>query len=114
MNLRMHAHWMVQLDDRLLELLAQEGALTPGTIREYLNAAGSEMEYSDMDVSVRCDTLANVGLLSFDESSIQYKTTAAGREYLRGDFDASNLTCVLPNGSRRSVGDQSNDVNQSK
>jgi hypothetical protein len=95
MTVRSHAGWMEQLDDRILELLDSEGSRTAAKIRERLMADGEDMEYTQVDVDVRCSILADAGLLEQDDVSRAFEITPLGREYLDGAFDASRLTDAL-------------------
>ena len=77
---------MQPLDDRLLELLDEEGGLTPQVIEE------RGITSSD-HASRRCRQLARYGLLSRPARGF-YKITEEGRAYLAGDLDADDLEPV--------------------
>lgn len=112
MTLRKHARWMVQLDDRLLELLAEKRPMTTTGIVDTLNETGTGLDYSDMDVSTRCDTLANAGFLSVATRSPQYRITATGQAYLDGQCDAETVTFALPTDGDGSATDLYEDVDR--
>ena len=81
--MRQPADWMVGADDRILELVREEGNLTPGAI-EALGGPVSD------HASRRARKLADHGLLERVHRGL-YRITDAGEAYLDEDLDASTL-----------------------
>ncbi len=91
-DMRKHAKWLTQTDERILEFLLDEGNYPPTAISRELSAqANSEaMKYHPNHVGRRCRELANYGLV-VNVGSGTYSITDDGRAYLSGDLDASSL-----------------------
>lgn len=81
---RHRGDWMVHADDTILETIAEEGNLTPGTIEQM-------GIYSRSHASDRMSTLAEAGLLEKIGPGL-YRLTEEGRAYLDGEFDASTVS----------------------
>ena len=81
--MRQPAEWMVPSDDRILELIRDEGNLTPGAI-ETLGGPASET------VTRRAKKLVAHGLLEQVHRGL-YRLTDEGRAYLDEELDASTL-----------------------
>jgi DNA-binding Lrp family transcriptional regulator len=60
---RKTADWMTQADERILELLKNNGAHPSGAIREMLAEISCQLKYSRPHISRRCKELADHGLL---------------------------------------------------
>jgi len=80
---RQPADWMVSADDRILEMIREEGNLTPGAI-EALGGPVSD------HASRRAGKLARYGLLERVHRGL-YRITDAGEDYLDEELDASEL-----------------------
>ncbi|MCL9818379.1 PhiH1 repressor [Natronocalculus amylovorans] len=85
-NMRKTADWMTQADDRILELIRDEGNLTPSAI-EHLG--GPVRQYA----SERATLLAQYGLLEVVYRGL-YRLTDNGHAYLDEDLDANKLEPV--------------------
>ena len=85
-DMREPAEWMVPTDDRILELIRQEGNLTPGAM-EALGGPSSD------HASRRAKELARHGLLEQVHRGL-YRLTDDGRAYLNEELDASELEPV--------------------
>ena len=81
---RQPAEWMVPTDDRILELIREEGNLTPGAI-EALGGPSSD------HASRRAKRLAERGLLEQVHRGL-YRLTDDGRAYLDEELDAAELS----------------------
>jgi len=82
-SMRQPAEWMTPSDDRILELVRENGNLTPKAIDDF---GGPSRQYT----SSRCATLADHGLLERVHRGL-YGITDKGRAYLDEDLDASTL-----------------------
>ena len=85
-DMREPAEWMVPTDDRILELIREEGNLTPGAI-EALGGPTSD------HASRRAKKLARHGLLEQIHRGL-YRLTDDGRAYLDEELDAAELDPV--------------------
>ncbi len=85
-DMREPAEWMVPTDDRILELIRQEGNLTPGAM-EALGGPSSD------HASRRAKELARHGLLEQIHRGL-YRLTEEGRAYLDEELDAAGLEPV--------------------
>lgn len=81
--MRQRANWMNPVDDRILELLADEGAGTPKSLADSI---GHNNDY----VGVRCRELAAFGLLRRPSRGL-YLLSEQGQAYLEGELDAGDL-----------------------
>lgn len=81
--MRQRANWMNPVDDRILELLADEGAGTPKSLADSI---GHNNDY----VGVRCRELAAFGLLRRPSRGL-YLLSEEGQAYLEGELDADDL-----------------------
>lgn len=77
--MRVSPRWMVLLDDRILELISEEGPLTPSKI-----ASDSRIPYGSQHVGNRCRELAENGLLKNVGNGV-YVLTDRGEDYLQGE-----------------------------
>lgn len=82
-EMRQRANWMNPVDDRIMELLADEGAGTPKSLADSI---GHNNDY----VGVRCRELAAYGLLRRPSRGL-YLLSEDGEAYLEGDLDAADL-----------------------
>jgi hypothetical protein len=74
---------MQPIDDRILELIRDEGNLTPEAIQAFGVTTRNH-------ASRRCRELARYGLLELVSTGL-YRLTPAGRAYLDEDLDADTL-----------------------
>lgn len=81
---------MTELDERILEFLAENGNHQPGIIQDRLDELGADMDYSDNYVNIRCRKLRDSGLLVNVGGGV-YSITDDGRAFLAGDLDAGTL-----------------------
>lgn len=104
MPLRKNADWMGVDDDRILEVMdiLQEG-VTAKEIRDELAERGTDLDHREMYVEIRCDFLADAGLLAFDFDTETFKLTDNGREYLAGEFDVGELELERPYQDTRNI-----------
>jgi hypothetical protein len=78
---------MHQLDERILEHLADDGWASPGTMGRHFRFTASEDRIEE-----RCKVLADVGLIGpIYEGAPMYELTSLGYLYLAGDLDAASL-----------------------
>lgn len=85
-QMRQPAEWMVPADDRILELIRDQGNLTPGAIEKF---GGPVSDHA----SRRARKLARYGLLEQIHHGL-YRLTDEGRAYLDEELDASTLEPV--------------------
>lgn len=85
-DMRRSAEWMVRSDDRILEVLRDEGNLTPSVAAHYC-------DLSRKWASKRLLKMAEFGLVAHvgPQSAGLYRITEDGRAYLAEDLDASTL-----------------------
>ena len=84
---RRPAEWMTALDERILELLADERWATPRSITRRLSLRASVGR-----VRERCRLLAEVGLVApLSRERLHYGVTGSGRRYLAGSLDVRRL-----------------------
>lgn len=82
-DVRQRADWMAPTDDAILELIEEEGNLTPQAIEDFGVSVADH-------AGKRCSTLAKYGLLERISRGL-YRLTDKGEGYLAGDVDASEL-----------------------
>ena len=89
-GMRKSGKWMVLLDDRILELLAEEEDryMAPSEIAE-----DSRIHYTSQHIGRRCKKLAEHGLLLSVGRGV-YTITDEGRAYLRGEYNAGETNDV--------------------
>ena len=85
-DMRQRAEWMAPADDVILELLRDEGNMTPLYITE---CGGPSRDY----VRERLPVLTKYGLVERISSGL-YRLTDDGRSYLDEELDASTLDPV--------------------
>jgi predicted transcriptional regulator len=81
---------MTQADERILELLKNNGAHPSGAIREMLAEISCELEYSRPHISRRCKKLADHRLLRKNYKN--YTLSNQGKQFLDMELNASELT----------------------
>jgi len=81
--MRQAADWMVPSDDRILELLREEGNLTPKAVEDF----GGPVQGHAND---RLPKLSKAGLVERISRGL-YRITDDGLAYLNEDLDASTL-----------------------
>ncbi|QZP38978.1 ArsR family transcriptional regulator [Halobaculum magnesiiphilum] len=84
--MRRSATWMTLWDDRLLEIIRNEGSGSPTELSE-----SDYIRVSPQHVSRRLSTLADHGLLTHLGNGV-YVITEEGNRYLDGDLDAEELS----------------------
>lgn len=78
---------MEQLDERILEHLAERGWGSPPIMHRALPMTTSVDRVQD-----RCQVLAGVGYVApIVEGTNQYELTSAGKRYLEGETDAGEV-----------------------
>lgn len=87
---RLHADWMVQTDDRILEYLSQIGPATPAEIHGGLSDLGRAIGVSPAVVVTRCRLLDSYRLVDY-EGEHTFSLSSIGAAYLAGDVDCSRL-----------------------
>lgn len=85
-DMRRPADWMVPSDDRILELLREEGNLTPRAVEDFGGPVAGH-------ASDRLPVLAEYGLVTKISRGL-YRITDKGEAYLDEDLDASTLEPV--------------------
>jgi hypothetical protein len=81
---RLDADWMQQLDERILEYLADEGWATPGILARDLGLRASRGRIRE-----RCRALQYAGLAAPFAGEC-YEVTTGGQRYLEGELDAAH------------------------
>ena len=84
MNQRLPAHWMVPLDERIIEYLDTERLASPSMIEKEMNFDASEGRIRE-----RCELLTNAGLIAPTYEEL-YEVTTWGQLYLQGEIDAAH------------------------
>ena len=87
-EMRQDADWMRPMDNRILEVLRDEGNLTP-------LALSREGMYERVDttrqyISERCIHLRRYGMIEYVDEGL-FRITDVGRAYLDEELDASTL-----------------------
>ena len=85
MRRRKSADWMTIWDDRLLELLSEEGPAAPTPL-----ANDDHIHINPSSVSRRLRRLKEYGLVHGLGNGV-YGITSEGEQYLNGELDASSL-----------------------
>ncbi|OIB58038.1 PhiH1 repressor [Natrialba sp. SSL1] len=85
-KMRQPADWMVPSDDRILELLREEGNLTPQAVEDFGGPVAGH-------ASDRLPVLAQYGLVTKISRGL-YRITDSGEAYLDEDLDANELESV--------------------
>lgn len=88
-EMREPAEWMVQADDRILELLRERGNLTPGVAAHFADLSGRWASKRLVNMR-KYGLVTNVG----PPSAGLYQITDHGRAYLDEELDASTLDRV--------------------
>ena len=84
MNERLPAHWMVMLDERILEYLDSKGLSSPGVMSKEFRFSAKQKR-----VRERCKVLTYAGLISpLSQEYRVFEITSQGQEYLAGELDA--------------------------
>lgn len=76
-------HWMSEYDDRILEVLREEGPVRPCSLESYISANREE-------IFNRCQELSTHGLAQDMGDQRKHKITEAGERYLDGKINAVN------------------------
>jgi hypothetical protein len=83
--MRSSGRWMMQIDERILEYLDDEGWGTPATMKDELGCTVSEKRLKS-----RCKSLCERELVAPVHGDM-YEITRWGQAYLRGNLDAHHL-----------------------
>lgn len=83
MPVRIHAEWLTQTDERILETLDETGPLTRPELRATLANISPLLDLSAPELSDRCEKLIAHGLLIRNDDLVAVSTS--GYEYLSGD-----------------------------
>lgn len=88
--MRKSGRWMQQLDERILEHLAEDGWSTPALIVKDQRFA--DLKASEARIRERCRELTDRELIApYRSGSDMYEITTWGLAYLRGNLDADML-----------------------
>lgn len=87
-NVRKHASWMVQFDERILEFLRVEGARRLYPLEAGLRNTADGFNYPTEYVLYRCKRLRHRGLIEYGQNG-EYRITLDGKRFLRGDLDVA-------------------------
>lgn len=79
--MRLSAEWMTIADDRILELLREDGPHSPSKIHK-----DGRVAFSRTYINQRCKKLAENGLVNNLGNGV-YSITDRGERYLAGDLD---------------------------
>ena len=82
--------WMQPVDERILEILRDEGNLQPKTINEKMSSLAIDLDYTSEHIGRRCRKLAEYGLLTKFGVGV-YSITDLGMDYLKEELDAGTL-----------------------
>jgi Mn-dependent DtxR family transcriptional regulator len=91
--MRKSADWMTIWDDRILEVIREEGSGSPTPLSEH-----KHIHISASQVSKRLRKLSEHGLLQHLGNGV-YVTTNEGESYLKGELDAEYLSEQTNEGS---------------
>lgn len=83
--MRYSADWMTIADERILEHLNEMETDTPKKM-----ASSGRVRFSRQYIGERCRKLASYGLLKHLGNGV-YRITESGKQYLKGEVDASEL-----------------------
>lgn len=103
-DMRRPAEWMVQIDERILEVLASEGNMSPiGASREGQTA---RVPIGKAYAGQRLRKLRDAGfVIEVDEGL--YGISERGSKFLTGEFDASDVPDPTVDGGEQESGDSS-------
>lgn len=85
---RQPADWMTRADDRILEVMRDEGNMTPLALSR--EGKQGRLDIGRKYAGIRCRDLARHGLLEQVDRGL-YRLTDEGRAYLDEELDASTL-----------------------
>ena len=89
-QIRKSGHWMQQLDERILEHLAEDGWSTPQLMAQ--DRMFEDLQASESRFRERCHEMTNRELVEpLNTHSEMYEITTWGLAYLRGQLDADKL-----------------------
>lgn len=104
MPVRLHAEWLTQTDERILETLAETGAVPRAELQATLAELSPLLALSDYEFESRCRKLAARGLLARNGDLVSLSTR--GQSYLAGDVQLADREDATPGrGSGASTGD---------
>lgn len=84
MPVRLHAEWLTQTDERILETLDETGPLTRPELRRTLANLSPLLDLSAPAFNRRCEKLVVHGLLVENDNLIALSTN--GKRFLDGDY----------------------------
>lgn len=86
MSDRFPAPWMVTLDERIIEYVAEEPLASPGLMSVVISVEASERRIRE-----RCRMLADAELIApISEDFEMYEVTSEGMRYLDGELDVEH------------------------
>lgn len=83
-RMRPRVEWMTQADERVLEFLYEKDIVASPSV------IAANIDYTGEYISRRCQRLADAGLVQRVDAT-NYRVTKMGRQFLDGEFDASDL-----------------------
>ncbi|ELZ84431.1 hypothetical protein C453_12831 [Haloferax elongans ATCC BAA-1513] len=89
--MRKRADWMKRIDDRILEIIRQDGNLTPVALSR--DGLVPRIDIGRQYAGVRCRELTKYGLLERVDKGL-YGITELGEQYLDEELDASKLEVI--------------------
>lgn len=84
MPVRLHAEWLTQTDERILETLDETGPLTRAELRATLANLSPLLDLSTPAFDRRCEKLVAHGLLVENDNLVALST--AGKQFLDGEY----------------------------
>ncbi|SDN25556.1 hypothetical protein SAMN05192554_1236 [Haloarchaeobius iranensis] len=90
MSQRLPAHWMVPLDERIIEYLDAERLANPSLMEKEMNFDASENRIRE-----RCKLLTYAGFIAPTHKDL-YEVTTWGQLYLEGEIDAAHQPSPTP------------------
>ncbi|USZ73366.1 winged helix-turn-helix domain-containing protein [Natronosalvus halobius] len=105
--MRKSGTWMTIWDDRILEIIQQEGPTPVGKLTE-----SDEVRISQSSVSRRCQKLAEKDLLLPIGNGV-YSITETGEAYLDEEYDAENEVFLNGNGNGSENGPTASEASKS-
>ncbi|MUV61903.1 hypothetical protein [Halobacterium sp. CBA1126] len=94
MPVRLHAEWLTQTDERVLETLDETGPLTRPQLRATLANLSPLLDLSADAFDERCEKLVAHDLLVENDDLVGISTT--GEQFLRGDYHLADAATSEP------------------
>ncbi|WP_336037394.1 hypothetical protein [Halobacterium yunchengense] len=89
MPVRIHAEWLTQTDERILEVLDEAGPLTKSELHTVLSNLAPVLDVPRHEFDQRCAKLHRRGLLVRNDNLVALSTT--GMEFLDGEYHLSTF-----------------------